>query len=228
MAPRWREIAHRGYAGRNPENTVAAVRAAAATADAVEVDVRRCADALVTCHDDTLDRLTDASGPVRERTAATLAATSVDGTEEGIPTLAAVLDAAPSETGFVLELKERGVAAEALDLAAAVENEVLVSSFDPGTLREARDADPDVPRALVVGGDAADPLATAATLDCAAVHVSTWRCLRTHLVPDAHDAGLDVAAWTVRARPVARLLDWRGADALIADVPLGRGVGSSA
>ncbi|MFC7172752.1 glycerophosphodiester phosphodiesterase [Haloplanus litoreus] len=49
-------IAHRGFAGINPENTVAAVRMAADRADSVEVDVVACADGTpVVFHDARLD-----------------------------------------------------------------------------------------------------------------------------------------------------------------------------
>ena len=53
-----RLIAHRGFAGVNPENTLQAVEAAAGVADAIEVDVRRCESGdLVVIHDETVDRL---------------------------------------------------------------------------------------------------------------------------------------------------------------------------
>jgi glycerophosphoryl diester phosphodiesterase len=56
-------VAHRGASVRAPENTLAAIREAAALgADAVEVDVQRTRDgALVLMHDATLARTTDAA-----------------------------------------------------------------------------------------------------------------------------------------------------------------------
>jgi glycerophosphoryl diester phosphodiesterase len=62
-------IGHRGFSAAAPENTVAAIDAAlAAGAHAVEWDVRvlACGTPIV-FHDDTLDRTTDGSGPVDER-----------------------------------------------------------------------------------------------------------------------------------------------------------------
>lgn len=60
-APALLDIAHRGASVAAPENTLAAVRAAAALgADMVEVDVRRTRDgALVVVHDATWTRTTD-------------------------------------------------------------------------------------------------------------------------------------------------------------------------
>lgn len=63
-------IAHRGFSARAPENTLASIRAGLeAGADAVEWDmhVAACGTAVL-IHDETLDRTTDGSGPVAERT----------------------------------------------------------------------------------------------------------------------------------------------------------------
>jgi glycerophosphoryl diester phosphodiesterase len=67
--------AHRGGAAYAPENTMLAVRnAVRLDVDAVEVDVMPTADGdLVVIHDDTLDRTTDCTGAVVDRTVAQLA-----------------------------------------------------------------------------------------------------------------------------------------------------------
>ncbi|MFC4248044.1 glycerophosphodiester phosphodiesterase [Natribaculum luteum] len=60
-------IAHRGFAGEQPENTTEAVRYAASRADAIEVGGRRCGLGKLVCfHDETLDRPADATGLVGE------------------------------------------------------------------------------------------------------------------------------------------------------------------
>ena len=63
-------IAHRGSSADRPENTLAALkRAIDAGATAVEVDVRSTKDGkLVILHDATLDRTTDGTGPLAEKT----------------------------------------------------------------------------------------------------------------------------------------------------------------
>ncbi|TGK11437.1 glycerophosphodiester phosphodiesterase [Leptospira fletcheri] len=63
-------IAHRGYSGEYPENTMLAFRKAIeAGADWIELDVTLSLDRqIVVIHDDTLDRTTDLSGPVRDFT----------------------------------------------------------------------------------------------------------------------------------------------------------------
>ena len=63
-------IAHRGYSGRAPENTLVALDAAIdAGADAVEFDVHTAGDGNpVLFHDAMLSRTTNGVGPVRRRT----------------------------------------------------------------------------------------------------------------------------------------------------------------
>jgi|GEM_PF-752605 len=66
-------VAHRGLLRNAPENTLPNFTACLETHLGFEFDVRRSKDgALVCIHDDTLDRTTDGSGPVTERTLAEL------------------------------------------------------------------------------------------------------------------------------------------------------------
>ncbi|HKJ57984.1 MAG TPA: glycerophosphodiester phosphodiesterase, partial [Halobacteriales archaeon] len=142
-----------------------------------------------------------------------LAALSVLGSGEGVPTLDEVVDALPSGTGLVLELKETGIAEDALAAAAGVDD-LVVSSFSLDALAECRAADPDVPLALNVSKT--DGIAVALDLDCANVHPHHSLCDREY-VARAHDAGLGVQAWTVEDRETARVLEDAGVDGVIAD-----------
>ena len=105
-----RVFAHRGGCALGPENTLAAFdRGHAAGADGFELDVHLSADGVVVvCHDATLERTTDAAGPLAARTAADLALVDaghrfVDaagafpfrGLGVGIPTLSEVLQRYP-------------------------------------------------------------------------------------------------------------------------------------
>lgn len=69
-------IGHRGVRAHAPENTLESLRQAVALGvDAVEFDLRVSRDGvLVVNHDPTLDRMTDATGPVSARTVAELRA----------------------------------------------------------------------------------------------------------------------------------------------------------
>jgi glycerophosphoryl diester phosphodiesterase len=87
-------IAHRGFSGRHPENTLRAFRAAEELGvDMVECDVHVSRDGqLVVIHDATLDRTTSGHGPVRERTLAEIQALDA-GEGERVPTLDELLAA---------------------------------------------------------------------------------------------------------------------------------------
>ncbi len=87
-------IAHRGFSGRHPENTLKSFSAAEELGvDLVECDVHRSRDgALVVIHDATLDRTTNGTGPVRERSLQEIKALDA-GEGERVPTLEEVLEA---------------------------------------------------------------------------------------------------------------------------------------
>ncbi|ADD05135.1 glycerophosphodiester phosphodiesterase [Natrialba magadii ATCC 43099] len=114
-------IAHRGYAGVAPENTVGAAVAAASREDTtmIELDVQPAACGTpVVIHDERLEGdpsrsragrpLTDATGLVWETALADIQSASVLGTDETVPTLADVLAAVPDSVGVNVELKHCG------------------------------------------------------------------------------------------------------------------------
>jgi glycerophosphoryl diester phosphodiesterase len=220
-------IAHRGFAGVNPENTLAAVRDAVSrgrgddrvdvsgSVDGVEVDIRRCQSGeLVVCHDETVDRTTDGSGAVVDYTAAELAALSVEGSDAGVPTAAQVLEAVPGDVVLHAELKERvGADFEALVAEVDPDCEVVVSSFDAEALGEVE----SLPRAwLVFEADGA--VERARGLDCVALHPAVDLC-EASLVDRAHEAGLVVNAWTVTDPTETDRLRELGVDGVITDFP---------
>ncbi|MFC4359446.1 glycerophosphodiester phosphodiesterase [Halobium salinum] len=110
-------VAHRGYAGLYPENTVAAVEGAAdAGADMVEVDVVPTADGdVVVFHDNRLSsrdggerEVTDADGLVWERSTDAVTSATVLRSGETVPLLTEVLDALPEAVAVNVEFKNPG------------------------------------------------------------------------------------------------------------------------
>ncbi|PVA10161.1 phosphodiesterase [Pelagivirga sediminicola] len=157
-----RPLAHRALhdlqAGR-PENSRAAIRAAVDAGYGIEIDVQMSSDGVaMVFHDDDLDRLTDATGPIRARSAAGLAAIALTGGDEGIPTLAEVLALVAGRVPLLVEVKDQhgqmgpvdGVleAAVARDLAG-YDGPFAVMSFNPHSVNALRRAAPDVPRGIV-------------------------------------------------------------------------------
>lgn len=211
-----RLIAHRGFAGEHPENTLAAFRRVGG-ADAVEFDVRACESGdPVVIHDETVDRVSDGSGPVADHTLAALRDLDVLETGEGVPTLAEALEAIPEGVGVNAELKEWVPAA--VDALASADG-VLVSAFDPAVLARARDRASGLDRALLVR-EAGGAIDRAVDLGCVAIHPEVAVVREDPAFVDrAHDAGLRVNAWTARDPETARDLRGAGVDGLIADYP---------
>lgn len=216
-----RLIAHRGFAATAPENTIEAIRSAAEYADAVEFDVRRCGSGeLVVIHDETIDRVTDGVGAVADSTLEELKTHTVLESGERVPTLEEVIDALPPTIEVNLEMKALGIAADVLDAIEGVENRVVTTSFLLPELRTIRDLDRSQPTGLLVSRRLETPVTTAVELDCDVIGASYWRCLTTGVVPRAKAVGLEVHAWSLERRAMAKLLGLRGVDCVSADRPI--------
>jgi len=79
-------FAHRGFSGKYPENTMLAFRKAVELGvDGIELDVHFSRDGeLVICHDETVDRTTDGTGLIVEKTLAELKALDASATFVGV------------------------------------------------------------------------------------------------------------------------------------------------
>ena len=153
-------LAHRGLHGDGrPENALSAFRAAADAGYGVELDVQPSADGVAMAfHDATLDRMTARTGPIDALDAGALRATPLHGGGgEGIPTLAAALDAVAGRTPVLIEVKDRdgamGPDVGALEAAVAdavrgYDGPVAVMSFNPHSVAAFARLLPDVPRGL--------------------------------------------------------------------------------
>jgi glycerophosphoryl diester phosphodiesterase len=121
-------IAHRGAATDLPENsTEALVAAAEFGANAVEFDVVLSEDGVpVVMHDNTLDRMTDCKGDLREKTWAEISAYRLDGGYE-IPRLDMLLPKLSAYRRVFVEIKTDDDQAEAAAIAVGkiVQEQVL-------------------------------------------------------------------------------------------------------
>lgn len=139
-------IGHRGASAGAPENTLAAFGLAAEEgAHGVELDVRLSADGnVVVIHDATVDRTTDSVGAVSHLTTEQLRSLDA-GMGQPVPTLDDVFQTFGPALLYNVELKgvglrDRGLVAAVADRVAAyhLENQVVVSSFNPLALWRAR------------------------------------------------------------------------------------------
>ena len=241
-----RVYAHRGGSALGPENTIAAFDIGlAAGADGLELDVRLSADGVpVVVHDPTLDRTTDATGPVSARSADELArvdagyrfrdrdgAAPFAGCGVGVPALADVLRRYPG-VPTIVELKvdseDCGVrVAQAVCEADAVDR-VCLAGYGSRSARGAR-------QGLPSAGASACQVEVNHALRCSWIgwplrdlpyhgyqvpERSGWlRVVSRRFVRQAHRSGCAVEVWTVDERPdMDRLLGW-GVDGLISNRP---------
>lgn len=191
-------LAHRGDWRRAPENTLAAFRAALALpgCDGLEFDVRASVGGVpVVIHDATLDRVQRVRGTVEAMTTDELG-------RHGVPTLEEVLVALPRRAFLDVELKgnpgRRAVDALTAGRGPGLERAV-VSSFEPATLERVGRLAPSWPRWLNAMDLSPETLALAEGIGCRGVSVE-WRSIDKRSIARARDAGLEVAAWTVRRR----------------------------
>jgi glycerophosphoryl diester phosphodiesterase len=163
-------IAHRGASAAAPENTLASFKLAADLgADAVELDVKLTRDgALIIMHDETVDRTTNAKGKVRDLTLAQFRQMDAGAWKapqykgEPVPTLEDVFDAVAGRVWINVELTNYYARGDSLvpTVVALIQKmnlqkRVLLSSFDPFNLRQARHLDPSLPLAQLTSHDQA-------------------------------------------------------------------------
>ena len=111
-APAWltaRPIAHRGLHGARVdrvENSLGAAEAAVQGGFAIECDVQASADGeAMVFHDETLDRLTLATGPIVAKTARDIGAVRFRAAAERVPTLPELLARVAGRSPVICEIK---------------------------------------------------------------------------------------------------------------------------
>jgi glycerophosphoryl diester phosphodiesterase len=239
-------FAHRGGAGVAPENTRGAfAQAAALGVDGCELDVRLARDGeVVVIHDATLDRTTDADGPVSALTAAELGRVDAGyrfaaaggfpwrGRGEGVPRLADVLADHPA-LPFIVEVKGDDPAAAESAVAvvrrAGALDRVCFGGFFDVTLAAVRRAAPDastsaateeIRRALYRSYVWLSPgRVPYRAFQVPEIANGGTRVVSPRFIRAAHRAGLVVHVWTVNTpEDIARLKAW-GVDGVITDLP---------
>ncbi len=230
--PLW--IAHRGAGKLAPENTLAAFRLGASHGyRAFECDVKLAADEQpFLLHDATLERTTNGRGTAGDLGWTHLSRLDAGGWHgrsyagEPLPTLEAVA-AFIIANGFALNieikptpgLEERTgevVARQVRQLWASQAAPPLLSSFQPQALSAARDAAPELPRALLLDTLWDGWLDIARALDCVAV-VTNHKLMDAALMAQLHGAGWRALCYTVNDAAEAARLRALGIDGLITD-----------
>ncbi|MDH6697623.1 glycerophosphoryl diester phosphodiesterase [Streptomyces sp. MAA16] len=205
--------------GVEPENTLRSfVAAQHAGLDVIELDLHLSKDgALVVMHDTDVDRTTDGTGPIAEKTLAELRALDA-GRGERVPVFEEVLDAVP--TPIQAEIKDVAAAralAEVIrerDLTSRVE----VSSFHDEAVAEVARLLPGARTALIASRYGNDIVERAVEAGAATVCLNLRR-LTLETVERARKADLRIIGWVVNTQEQLRLVRALGLDGATTDYP---------
>ncbi|MGE7272993.1 glycerophosphodiester phosphodiesterase [Brevibacillus panacihumi] len=205
-------MAHRGWSGKAPENTMTAIRLALAepAIRGIEIDVQLSRDGVpVLIHDFTLERTTTGRGLVMDHTLEELRELDAGSwfnerfAGERIPTLEEVLQAVKGRCTLNIELKATsdmypGIAEKVLELLERHEmkQEVCITSFDHDLIRQVRELDATVETGLIVMGR---PVLMLEQLEAAGANILSmgYPYLTRELACEALEKGYKVIAWTI-------------------------------
>jgi glycerophosphoryl diester phosphodiesterase len=228
-------FAHRGANREAPENTLPAFQAALDMGvDGVELDVQYSSDGrLMIFHDFNLETISNGAGSVTSHTFEELRALDV-GSSFGpqfagtcMPVLEEVLDLLKGRLLINIELKSFDMASTlGHDVVEAVRardmaGQVVLSSFNPFTLRRAKTAGHEIECAYLTAPDLPYWMRSGLTLRM---------CLADGLHPDvkmvdaaymarARKRRMPVRVWTVNEEEEMRRMIELGVDAIITDAP---------
>ncbi len=217
-----RLIAHRGARAEEPENTLRAIRrAAACRADTVEVDVRLSHDHVpVVLHDATLDRTTNGTGKVSETPLELLRALDA-GKGERIPTLAEVLALARELViELVIELKECGFEAAVLrEIAVAgMEQRVMIASFYHASVLTIKERAPLLKTGIILSSLPVFPIAVARAARADVIFQRYPRLTRDY-VEEASRNNITVYPWLINTMEELETVRSLGVTGFVTDHP---------
>jgi len=234
-------VAHRGFSGIAPENTLAALNAAQkAGADRVEFDVHLTADGIpVVIHDRKLDRTTSGKGPVVGKTLEEIrkldAGSWFDARFKGepVPTLDEALALCKGRIAVNIEIKSEAVkggkeippdgveakVVEAIRRHGLVDTAV-VSSFEPLALERIHRLAPEVSLQSLYNGKRQKGLGPR---EVCGDHSRAFNCSMKEVTPEwiagAHRAGLKINVYTVDDPEDQKKMIQLGVDGIITNWP---------
>lgn len=225
--------AHRGASGYRPENTMEAFELAIKQgADGIELDVHTTADGkVVVIHDETLDRVTNTSGVIWEKTLAELKSLNICAEKYGegfrIPTLSEVLDLMRKTDMMInIELKNSiyrydGMEEKVMEMVKEMqmEDQIIYSTFNHYSLVKLKELNPNVKTGALISDGLVDAVPYIKKLGVDAIHPAIYHLLYPHFVEDVKKAGLDLHVWTADEPMHIHMIKDIGAQAVITDFP---------
>ena len=216
-------IGHRGAKGHVAENTLVSIKKAIDLgADGIEIDVFKCLSGeIVVFHDKSLDKLTNGTGLIEEKTLEELKELRVLDTKEQIPTLLEVIQSIDEGIFLNIELKGRNTAEGSLELVkrhVTNSDNILFSSFNWDELKDLRKLDNQIKIALVTREDPVLAINPALSLNAIAINPS-YKNLNKKNTSEIYKAGLKIYTWTVNEESQINRMIKLGVHGIITDFP---------
>ena len=218
-------FAHRGASGYAPENTLEAFALAITQgADGIELDVQLTKDGIpVVIHDETIDRVTEKKGWVKDYTLKELKKLTVlkdkfpEYSAAKIPTLEEVLDAVKASGIQVnIELKT-GIA----DLVkkAGMEERVIYSSFNHYSIQQMKKIVPEAETAYLYSDVILNVAEYAKNTKVDGLHPAVYHVKMADFLKEYLGSNLNVRVWTVNEKADMKWLIDAGVTAIITNYP---------
>ena len=223
-------IAHRGASEYAPENTFAAFDLAVQMGVRhIELDVHETADGqAVVIHDNTLDRTTNGSGPVSNRSLADLKALDAGSwfhprfANERIPAFAEILERFGRRVHLHVEIKggRERFCARVIEAVRAhgAERHVTITSFKAADLVEVRRDAPDISTGWLVREVSDEIVETARRMGVEQLCPNA-RTMKADVVIRLHKEGFTVRAYGVNTDDLMRAVVLSGADGMTVNFP---------
>jgi len=226
-------IAHRGFSGIAPENTLIAFQKAIdCKADYFELDVRKTKnDSIVVIHNSSVDKTSSNGfkGEISELNYSDLRAVNVGYSRkfgdiyknEKIPTLREALALAKEKIKVCIEIKVNGTEKAVLKIVndLGVKEDVIIFSFKYPVLAKIRQLDTDIPILWLINKADNMTLENAIIIESNAIGVGPETTVTKEYLNFAHENNIEVWKWTVNKEDeMQRLIDL-GLDGIITDFP---------
>lgn len=226
-------IAHRGFSGIAPENTLISFQKAIdCGADYFELDVHKTKDdSIIVIHDASVDRTSsnNMKGEVADMTYRELTEVRIGYSrefgdkykDEKIPTLREALELARGKIKVCIEIKVYDIEKEVLKIVndLGVNDDVIIFSFYYPVLDKIRQLDRNIRTLFLVNTADISIIDSAKVTRSNAIGVGHGTTVTAELIDTAHNHGMEVWKWTVNDEDeMQRLIDI-GVDGLITDFP---------
>lgn len=221
------KIAHRGASAYKPEDTIIAFqRALEMKADALGIDVHVCKSGeVVVIHDNTLERVTNGRGRVRDKTLTELRQLIVEGGAQ-IATLEETINFVGKRMKLDIELKEEGCAGptyriikEAIEIRGWSYDDFFISSFIRSELDVMKLLDSRIQLSVLFNWISQfGAFRFAKKIGAYSINPSL-SLTKKKLITRAHKEGLKVFVWTANNEKDIVQMKLLGVDGIFSDFP---------